>query len=73
MRRLLSYQLPPLCVRRHSDSSFGGSRSAHPSWLSLWGPHRLPPKAIKTPHLLPQASPQEGQAEASARSPHGLR
>lgn len=69
MRRLLSYQLPPLSARHwHSDSS-----RAHPSWLSLWGPHRLPPKATKPPHLLPQASPQEGQAEASARSPHGQR
>lgn len=37
-----------------------------------WGP-QIAPNSCQAPHLLPQVSPQEGHAEASTRSPHGLR
>lgn len=71
--QFLSCQLPPLPQTSIQILAPSRSLRARPSCPAFGGPHRLPPTDAKPPHLLPQASPQEGHAEASTRSPHRLR
>lgn len=70
--QFLSCQLPPL-PQTSIQILAQAEASGHALPALPLGPHRLPPTDAKPPHLLPQASPQEGHAEASTRSPHCLR
>lgn len=76
--QFVSYQLPLLPQTSIQILAPSRRLRARPSCSALavrggGGVYSLPPTAAKPPHLLPQASPQEGHGEASTRSPHGLR